>query len=114
MRWLTLAIATAVLGGSLIAAEGTAGMSADRLKRVGMKVKEFVDAEKVSGLVTVVYRRGQIVDLQAAGWQDKEQKIPIKRDTIFRLASMTKPIRPNVATCSEEGGLKVRRGAGCL
>jgi CubicO group peptidase (beta-lactamase class C family) len=96
MRGLVVLSLVCELGGALFAAQGNVGMSSDRLKRVGTKVKEFVDTGKVAGLVTIIYRRGQIVDVQAAGWQDRDQKIPIKRDTIFRLASMTKPIT-NVA-----------------
>src|SRR5689334_21079619 len=69
-----------------------AGMSVERLRRIAPKVKEYIDADKLAGAVTLVYRHGKIVDVQAIGWQDREKKIAMKRDTIFRLASMTKPI----------------------
>jgi CubicO group peptidase (beta-lactamase class C family) len=90
----------------MLRAEGKldSGMSPDRLKRVGVKVKEFVDSGQVAGLVTIVYRRGAVVDVQAVGWQDREQKIPIKRDTIFRLASMTKPITNTAGMMLVEDG----------
>lgn len=89
-----IVVSVLVLGITVLAADDkiVSGMSTERLRRVGLKVKEFVDTERVAGLVTIVYRRGAIVDVQAVGWQDREQKVPIKRDTIFRLASMTKPI----------------------
>lgn len=77
-----------------MAQDGTlvAGMSKARIERVRAKAQEFVDQQKIAGAVVAVHRRGQLVDMQTVGWQDKEANIPMRRDTIFRLASMTKPI----------------------
>lgn len=102
-----------VLGASLVGAtlvsgaekiDPKVGMSAERLKRVGARAQEFVDANRLAGAVTLVYRRGTIVDVQAIGWQDKERRVPMKRDTIFRLASMTKPITAVAALMLVEDG----------
>jgi len=82
----------------------TAGMSPERLARVGAKAQEFIDANRLAGAVTVVYRRGTVVDVQAIGWQDKKRRIPMKRDMIFRLASMTKPITAVAALMLVEDG----------
>ena len=83
-----------VLGAGTMAAQDSieSGLSLERLQRIGTKLQEYVDAGRLPGAVALVYRRGQVVDVQAVGWQDREQQVPVQRDTIFRLASMTKPI----------------------
>jgi CubicO group peptidase (beta-lactamase class C family) len=52
----------------------------------------FVDRREVGGIVTLVAREGKVVDVHAVGFQDIEAKTPMRPDTIFRIASMTKPI----------------------
>ena len=90
---LICALALACSAGLLAAEERLdAGISVERIRRVGAKLQEFVETERLPGAVTIIYRRGKIVDAQAVGWQDREQRTPMRRDTIFRLASMTKPI----------------------
>ncbi len=70
--WVT----TAGLVGFVVASgaareDSTAGMSPERLARVGAKAQEFVDANRLDGAVTVVYRRGTLVDVQAAACQPR-------------------------------------------
>ena len=83
-----------VLGAGAMAAQDRieSGLSVGRLQRIGAKLHEYVDAGRLPGALALVYRGGQVVDVQAVGWQNREQQVPIRRDTIFRLASMTKPI----------------------
>lgn len=69
-----------------------AGMSAARLARIPIRMKEFVDAGKTSGVVTLVARHGRLAAFDAVGYQDLESKTPMRTDTIFRLASVTKPV----------------------
>jgi CubicO group peptidase (beta-lactamase class C family) len=82
------------------------GMSADRLRRMHKGMQEFVDRGEVGGIVTLVARDGKVVDVHAVGFQDVESKRPMRADTIFRIASMTKPVT-SVATMMlyEEGKL---------
>src|SRR5581483_4908867 len=63
-----------------------------------------VAEEEAVGLVTLLFRHGEIAQVNALGWRDREAKAPMQRDTIFRIASMTKPIT-GVATMMlvEEG-----------
>ncbi len=68
------------------------GMSTERLKRIAPAIKEFVDARQIPGALTVVARHGKIVHFNVQGWADAEKKKPLKADTIFRLASQTKPV----------------------
>ena len=83
-----------VLGAGTMAAQDRieSGLSVERLQRIGAKLQEYIDAGRLPGAVALVHRHGQVVDVQAVGWQDRGQQVPIRRDTIFRLASMTKPI----------------------
>jgi CubicO group peptidase (beta-lactamase class C family) len=58
----------------------------------------------VPGVVTLVARRGKIVHFDAIGYRDAESKAPMTTDTIFRIASMTKPIASvALMTLYEEG-----------
>jgi len=60
----------------------------DELQEV---LQRSVDQGQLAGAVVLVHRRGQ-TDVTAAGWCDIENGLPMQRDTIFRIASMTKPI----------------------
>jgi CubicO group peptidase (beta-lactamase class C family) len=53
----------------------------------------MVDSGALANVVTLVSRHGQIVHLDAYGAQDvSDPSVPVKPDSIFRIASMTKPI----------------------
>src|SRR5947208_1748800 len=69
-----------------------AGMNLPRLARIPVRMKEFVDAGKTAGVVTLVARHGHVASLEAVGYRDLESKTPMRTDTIFRLASVTKPV----------------------
>jgi CubicO group peptidase (beta-lactamase class C family) len=69
-----------------------AGMDAARLARISARMKEFVDQGTAAGFVTLVARHGRLAILEAVGYQDREAKIPMRTDTLFRIASMTKPM----------------------
>ena len=69
-----------------------AGMDTTRLARIPVRMKEFVAAGKTAGVVTLVARHGHVASLEAVGYQDLETKTPMRTDTIFRLASVTKPV----------------------
>lgn len=55
-------------------------------------IREVVDAGLLSGAVTMVWQRGEVLQLNAIGYRDVEARIPMQRDTIFRIASMSKPV----------------------
>lgn len=71
---------------------GEVGISASRLKRLEDFVRGLVEREELAGAVTLIARHGKIAQWQAYGWSDREEKIPMKPDTLFRIASMTKPV----------------------
>jgi CubicO group peptidase (beta-lactamase class C family) len=68
------------------------GFSADRLKRITEAYQGYVDRGELPGAVMVIARGDKLAYAEAIGYQDRENKTPMKKDAIFRLASMTKPI----------------------
>ena len=87
---------------------GSSGMSPQRLERVTAVVDKYIANGELAGVVTLVYRHGTIAYVSARGFQDKEARTPMQRNTIFALASMTKPITA-VATMMliEDGKLRL-------
>jgi CubicO group peptidase (beta-lactamase class C family) len=68
------------------------GMSKERLSRIAPAMDKYIINNLVPGTVTLVARKGKVVYFEAQGYKDAENKKPMTIDTIFRLASMTKPI----------------------
>ena len=84
------------------------GLSTERLKRITEVVRHSVDAHNVAGVVTLIARRGKIAHFEAQGLADIEAKRPMARDSIFRLASMSKPITGiAVMMLVEEGKIRL-------
>ena len=55
-------------------------------------IREVVDAGLLSGAVTMVWQRGEVLQVNEFGYRDVEARQPMERDTVFRIASMTKPV----------------------
>ncbi|MFN3237823.1 MAG: serine hydrolase domain-containing protein [Pseudomonadales bacterium] len=68
------------------------GMSSERLERIAPVMQQYIDDELVAGTVTIIARKGRVVHFEAQGNMDAENQIPMRKDAIFRIASMTKPI----------------------
>src|ERR1700733_15617800 len=68
------------------------GLSSERLKQIHAMVQRHMDAGDITGAVMFVARHGQIAYLEAQGTMDTETKKPMTRDSVFRMASMTKPV----------------------
>src|SRR5438128_6727 len=69
----------------------TGGLSKARLGRMHDVMAGYVERGEVPGLITLVSRRGE-VHVDAIGMKAVGDPDPIRRDTIFRISSMTKPI----------------------
>lgn len=83
-----------------------AGFSSERLRRIEPLIKSHIASKNLSGAVTLVARRGKVVHFEAYGSTDFEVDRPMRTDTLFRLASMTKPITAvAVLMLMEEGKL---------
>jgi CubicO group peptidase (beta-lactamase class C family) len=68
------------------------GMSSERLARISTTLNADIEAGKIPGGVIAIARHGKLVMLDAYGWRDKEAHVPMTTDTIFNVASMTKPM----------------------
>jgi CubicO group peptidase (beta-lactamase class C family) len=69
----------------------TSAWSSERLARLHRAMVPYVESGEVPGLVTLVSRRGE-THADAIGMQTLGGTTPMRRDTIFRIASLTKPI----------------------
>jgi len=84
------------------------GLSKERLQRISAWIQGDVDKGIVPGAVVMVLRKGKIAYYEAFGYRDKEKKIPMTRDSIFRLASMTKPFTSlAIMMLAEEGKIQL-------
>ena len=68
------------------------GFSSEQLNKIETYFASRVEKGEIAGIVTLVARHGKIAHFSAVGYQDAEQEIPMEKDTIFRVYSMTKPI----------------------
>ena len=82
----------------------------DKAKLAGIapRMKEFVDAGKAAGVVTLVAHKGEVAQFEAVGYTDMETRQPMTKENIFQLHSMTKPIVALAAMqLAEEGRLSL-------
>ena len=92
LAFLALPLAASSAGDLPLGKPEDVGMSSERLRRVDDVIARYVDAKKVSGAVTLVARGGRVVHYEAQGVMDVESKTPMRTDSIFRMASSTKPV----------------------
>jgi CubicO group peptidase (beta-lactamase class C family) len=84
------------------------GISSERLKRLTALFQAEVEKGTFPGAVILVARHGKIGYFEAIGFQDREKQQPMRRESIFRIASMTKPIVSVAAMMLvEEGKLQL-------
>jgi CubicO group peptidase (beta-lactamase class C family) len=69
-----------------------AGFSAQRLQRIHTVLQESVERKEFAGINVAIQRRGKLAYFDSLGFQDLEEKKPMRPETIFRIFSMTKPI----------------------
>ena len=98
-RTLVLVAVVVMLGGAAtvgaddpLASPESVGFSTNGLKAYQQAMRALVDEGKLAGVTTLVARHGKVVQFDAYGVQDLATKKPVTKDTIFRIASMTKPI----------------------
>ncbi|OCB55019.1 hypothetical protein A5722_18600 [Mycobacterium vulneris] len=69
-------------------------------------IREAIDAGLLAGAVTLVWQAGRVLQVNTLGHRDVDAGLPMQRDTIFRIASMTKPVTVAAAMAlAEEGKL---------
>lgn len=81
-----------------------AGFSRERLQRVDAMAERLVAERAMAGAVVLLARSGGVAHFKAYGEMDVEAKIPMRRDAIFRICSMSKPITSVAALILFEEG----------
>lgn len=90
------------------ASADAAGMSASGLQRLTGALKAYVTDGRLPGAVTLVARRGRIVYSEAVGYRDRESALPMRIDSIFRIASQSKAlVSVGIMQLQEEGRLRI-------
>ncbi len=109
-RWASIVLIFA-LQSSLVAAQGLqrvapidVGMSAERLERLTLAMQSYVDTDQLSGSVVQVLRHGKVVYLETFGHMDREARVAMSADVIFRIASQSKAIVSVAAMILQEDG----------
>lgn len=74
------------------AAPEEVGLSREGLDQIDATLQQFVDEQRVAGVVVLIASRGKVAYFETFGMQDVEAGKPMEKDTIFRIFSMTKPI----------------------
>jgi len=90
--FLTLLAAVSAQAQLPTASPKAAGFDPARLEVLHATTKRFVDEGQHAGLITLLARDGKIVDFQTYGYRDVERQLPMERDTICRVYSMSKII----------------------
>src|SRR5579864_266999 len=84
------------------------GISSQRLERIHRQMNADVESSRIPGGVLLIARNGKIANFDTVGFQERASKKPMKKDSIFRIASMSKPITTVAAMIlSEEGKLDI-------
>lgn len=85
-----------------------AGLTAPRVERLTSFMRDAVAGGQIAGAVVVIARGGKVAVLEPVGWMDVEKHLPMRKDTIFRLASMSKAVTSVAAVMlMEEGRLRL-------
>lgn len=80
------------------------GFSSQRLQRLTDAFTADVNAGKIPGAVVLIARQGKIAYVQTFGFQDRAAQTTMQPDSIFRLASLTKPVTAVAALMLAEAG----------
>ncbi len=84
------------------------GLAAERLARIKEVFEADVAKGTIPGAVALVARRGRLAYLEACGYRDREKRLAMTTDSIFRIASMTKPlVSASIMMLAEEGKLRL-------
>ena len=90
--WAQARTATATIAPLPTATPESVGFAPGALNQMDAGMQDLVDKKHLAGIVTLVARKGKVVQHKAYGMQNLESGTPMKLDTIARIYSMTKPI----------------------
>ncbi|MDO9708479.1 serine hydrolase domain-containing protein [Paracraurococcus lichenis] len=80
------------------------GLARDRLARIPAWLQAEVEANRIPGAVVAIGRGSRLAMLEAVGFRDRDAKAPMQRDSLFQIASMTKPVTSLAAMMLVEEG----------
>src|SRR5579872_4594121 len=84
------------------------GFSSPRLERARSQMEADVESRRIPGAVLLIARNGKIASLMTVGFQERRTETPMKDDSIFRIASMSKPITSvAIMILAEQGKLDI-------
>ena len=93
-KWILLLIFS-VLSLSVVSSSYEAnqvGVSKERLDKIAPVLEENIKAGRFPGFITAVARKGKVVHFETQGYSDVEKQIPLQKDSLFRIYSMSKPV----------------------
>src|SRR2546425_3872830 len=93
---LVVSLVVLFLGSTLVAAPKLPGIGAAR--------EEMIAKNEIAGAVTAVVTKDKVLNLEATGMADFATKRPMKPDTVFWIASMTKPITGTAILMLQDDG----------
>lgn len=96
-------IATTLLSLVCIVSSYAEGQT-EALSKISERMRGFVEQHQISGAVTLVAKDDQVVHLSAVGLADVETNRPMEKDTIFAIASMTKPVTATALMVLHDAG----------
>ena len=71
---------------------------------IATALSSYVEHGEFAGAASLVWREGQLRHFGAVGWRNKQAKQPLQRDSLFRIASISKPITSLAAMVTQEEG----------
>ncbi len=94
MKWsVAAAAATFALAPLAVCADPEdVGLASERLARIDAMLEQRIAAGDLVGAIAIVARRGEVAHVSTHGVMDLDTRAPMRADTLFRIASMTKPI----------------------
>jgi CubicO group peptidase (beta-lactamase class C family) len=105
---MSLVLLPIVMASAPVTKPEDVGLSSERLQRLSQMIQRHIAAGDLAGAVTVVGRKGRVVHLSAQGVMDLASKQPMTPATMFRIASMTKPVvGVAIMMMVEEGKLRL-------
>jgi CubicO group peptidase (beta-lactamase class C family) len=112
VRRLFLPVSLLSLSASILTASqpaAPAGVNDAILSQIPQRMKQFIDQHTVAGTVTLVAHGDEVIEFDALGMADIEAGRPMRKDTIFQIMSMTKPVTAvGIMMLAEEGKLALR------
>jgi len=81
------------------------GFSESGIEKLDQAMREIVKNQDVAGMVWMLAKDAKVVTLESAGFARLDDQIPMRKDTLFRIYSMTKPVTGVALMILHEQGL---------